>query len=223
MQLRTLVLSLLAVPSAAFVNNCNRLPFVGSRGLPLFAEAVDEATMDAEDRMAKSVESVLLNLGTIRTGRASPQMLDRVKCDYYGSETPISQMATISTPSSQQLMVDPFDKGTLGDIERAIIDSDIGLTPQSDGSIIRLNIPDLTAERRKEMMKQCKAIGEEGKVAVRNIRRSTVDTIKKLEKSSDIGEDESKDGLDEVQKLTDASVKKIDGIVEKKEKEVMKV
>lgn len=194
-----------------------------SSRLSMVATAVQDATSDAIDRMAKSVESVLQNMGTIRTGRASPAMLDRVKADYYGVPTPISQMATIATPSAQQLTVDPFDKSQLGAIERAIIDADIGLTPQNDGNVIRLNVPDLTEDRRKEMMKQCKAIGEEGKVAIRNIRRSGVDAIKKLEKAGDISEDESKDGQDEIQKQTDEKVKEIDGIVSKKEKEVMTV
>ena len=191
--------------------------------ITLFAESVDEVELDAEDRMSKSVESVVQNLGTIRTGRASPAILDRVKVDYYGAETPVNQMASISVPSSQQLSVDPYDKSTLADIERAIIDADIGLTPMNDGNLIRLNIPALTEDRRKEMLKQCKAIGEEGKVAIRNIRRNCVDAVKKLEKNGDIGEDEMKDGQDSVQKMTDAKVKEIDDIVGKKEKEVMTV
>jgi ribosome recycling factor len=187
------------------------------------AETVKDATSDAVERMSKSVESVVQNLSTIRTGRASPSILDRVKADYYGVETPINQMATIAVPSAQQLTVDPFDKSQLGKIERAIIEADIGLTPQNDGSLIRLNIPDLTEDRRKEMLKQVKAIGEEGKVAIRNIRRSGVDAIKKLEKAGDISEDESKDGQDQIQKTTDKKVKEIDDIVTKKEKEVMTV
>lgn len=184
---------------------------------------VKDATSDAVGRMAKTVDSVIQNLGSIRTGRASPAILDRVQAIYYGSPTPISQMATISVPSSQQLMVSPFDKKTLADIERAIVDADLGLTPQNDGNTIRLNIPDLTEDRRKDMMKQCKGIGEEGKVAIRNIRRSAVDAIKKLEKAGEISEDESLDGQDAIQKTTDAKVKEIDGIVAKKEKEVMTV
>ena len=132
-------------------------------------------------------------------------------------------MATISVPSAQQLTVDPFDKSMMGEIEKAIIEADIGLTPQNDGNIIRLNIPALTEDRRKEMMKQCKAIGEDGKVAVRNIRRNAVDAIKKLEKAGEISEDESKNGQDDIQKETDAKVKSIDDIVAKKEKEVMTV
>eukprot|EP00536_Pseudo-nitzschia_multiseries_P015729 jgi/Psemu1/218938/e_gw1.940.32.1 len=187
------------------------------------SDSVDEVTLDAMDRMEKSIESVLQNMNTIRTGRASPAILDRVKCDYYGVETPINQMASISVPSSQQLTVEPFDKSMLGDVERAIMESGIGLTPMNDGNVIRLNIPSLTEDRRKEMMKQCKAIGEEGKVAVRNIRRKAVEGIKKLEKDADISEDESKGSQDEIQKMTDEKVKEIDVIVEKKEKEVMTV
>jgi ribosome recycling factor len=193
-----------------------------THGMPslFMAESIEEATEDATERMEKSVESVLQNMNSIRTGRASPAILDRVKADYYGVQTPISQMASISVPSAQQLTVEPFDKSVLGDIERAIVEADLGLTPQNDGSLIRLNIPSLTEERRKEMVKQCKAIGEEGKVAIRNVRRKTVESIKKLEKSGDIGEDESKSSQEDVQKMTDAKVKEIDEIVGRKEKEV---
>lgn len=173
--------------------------------------------------MEKSIESVLQNMGTIRTGRASPQMLDRVKCLYYGAETPINQLATISVSSAQQLTVTPYDKSSLRDVERAIIEAGLGLNPQNDGSMIRLNIPELTEDRRKEMLKQCKAIGEEGKVAIRNIRRSNVEGVKKLEKNGSISEDESKGAQEEIQKLTDKKVKEVDDIVAKKEKEVMKV
>jgi ribosome recycling factor len=220
-----MMLSVLAVSSvSAFVPTNHRAAFaVGRNSVPLFAEAVDEISMDTEERMLKTIENVLQSMQTVRTGRASPAILDRVKCDYYGAETPISQMATISVPSAQQLQIDPYDKSVLQDIERAIFDADLGLTPQSDGNMIRLNIPALTEDRRKEMLKQCKGLGEEGKVAIRNIRRNSVDAIKKLEKSGDIGEDEMKDGLDEVQKMTDGKVKEIDTIVEKKEKEVMTV
>jgi ribosome recycling factor len=208
-------------PTCMSTNN-NQRP--RSSPVSLFmVETVKDATSDAIERMSKSVESVIQNLNTIRTGRASPAILDRVKADYYGVETPINQMASISVPSAQQLTVEPFDKSQLGGIERAIMEADLGLTPQNDGSVIRLNIPALTEERRKEMMKQCKAIGEEGKVAVRNIRRGAVDAIKKLEKAGDISEDESKDGQDAIQKTTDSKVKDIDEIVAKKEKEVMKV
>ena len=132
-------------------------------------------------------------------------------------------MATISVPSAQQLTVDPYDKSMCMEIEKAIMESGLGLTPNNDGTVIRINIPSLTEDRRKEMLKQCKAMGEEGKVAIRNIRRDGVDSVKKMEKAGDIGEDECKDGQDEMQKLTDKKVKEIDGIVASKEKEVMKV
>lgn len=191
--------------------------------LSMVAESIEEIEMDAEERMRKSVDSVKQNLMTISTGRASANMLDRVEVEYYEVMTPLNQMASISVPSAQQLSIDPYDKSVLGDIERAILESDLGLTPNNDGTIIRINIPSLTEERRKEMTKQCKAVGEEGKVAIRNIRRDCVDSIKKLEKKSEVGEDEAKDGLDSMQKITDKSTKEIDDVVAKKEKEVSTV
>lgn len=135
----------------------------------------------------------------------------------------MNQMATISVPSAQQLTIDPYDKSQCNEIEKAILESGLGLTPNSDGQVIRINIPALTEDRRKEMIKQCKAMGEEGKVAVRNIRRDGVDSIKKMEKEGDISEDQCKDGQDVMQKLTDKTVKEIDTIVAAKEKDVMKV
>ena len=192
--------------------------------IQLFAsEEIELITMDAEERMAKSVTSVQLNLQTIRTGRANANMLDRIQVDYYGVMTPINQMASIGVPSSQQLSIDPFDKSALSAIERALTESDLGLTPSNDGSKIRINIPALTEQRRKDMMKLCKGIGEEGKVAVRNIRRDGVEGIKKLDKAKEVGEDEAKDGVDLMQKMTDKTIKLIDDIVAKKETEVMKV
>jgi len=212
----------LTVPPAAVVpNNIN-----GNRKQTrLFAnEEIEIITMEAEERMQKSIDSVKLALTGIRTGRASSSILDRVKVDYYGAPTPLNQMASISVPSAQQLTVDPYDKSVLGDVEKAIVQADLGLTPNNDGSgVLRINIPPLTEDRRKELLKQCKAQGEDGKVAIRNIRRDGVDSIKKLEKSGDVGEDEMKDGLDVMQKMTDKSVKEIDEIVAKKEKDVMTV
>lgn len=205
------------VPTA----HCSRrAPFLV---LSMVADEIEEIYMDAEDRMDKSVASVKNSLASIRTGRANPAMLDRVKVDYYGAPTPLNQMASISVPSAQQLSVSPFDKSVLSDIEKAIVEADLGLTPNNDGTIIRINIPELTEDRRKEMLKQCKAAGEEGKVAVRNVRRDSVESIKKMEKAKTVGEDEMKDGLDEIQKMTDKHVKKIDEIVASKEKEVMTV
>jgi ribosome recycling factor len=201
-------------------------PFFGqisASSLQAAATSVQEITDQASERMAKSIDSVKLSLTSIRTGRASASILDRVKVDYYGAMTPLNQLASIAVPSAQQLTVDPFDKKTLSDIEKAIVLADIGLTPNNDGTIIRINIPPLTEDRRKDLLKQCKQIGEEGKVAIRNVRRDGVDTVKKMEKAGTIGEDEMKDGLDVMQKMTDKSVKEIDDIVAKKEKEVMTV
>jgi ribosome recycling factor len=189
----------------------------------LHAEAIDKITKEAKERMSKSIESVKSNMMSVRTGRASPNILDRVKCDYYGVSTPINQMATVLVPSSQQITVEPFDKSMLSTIEKAIIQADLGLTPNNNGSIIRINIPELTQDRRKDLLKQVKAMGEEGKVAIRNIRRDGVDNIKKMEKNKTVGEDEAKDGIDVMQKMTDKHVKEIEDLIAKKEKEVMTV
>lgn len=201
-------------------------PLTPSQSLvPLFmaADEIEEIYMDTEDRMSKSIESVKKNLNTIRTGRANPNMLDRVTCDYYGVPTPLNQMSSISVPSSQQLQISPFDKSQLTNIQKAIVEADLGLSANNDGTVIRINIPELTEDRRKEMIKQCKSIGEEGKVAIRNVRRDGVDAIKKLEKAKTVGEDEMLDGVEAIQKMTDKSTKEIDDIVSKKEKEVMTV
>lgn len=186
-------------------------------------ESTEEVEMDAEERMLKSIESVKKNLTTIRTGRASPAILDLVMVNYYGAPTPLNQVASISTPNSQQLTVEPYDKSIMVDIEKAIIESGTGLTPNNDGSIIRINIPQITEDRRKELLKKCKSLGEDGKVAVRNVRRDGVDAVKKMEKGGDIGEDECKGSQDEIQKLTDKFVKEIDTVVSAKEKDVMTV
>jgi ribosome recycling factor len=188
--------------------------------LQMSQEEMDLITMDANERMDKTMSNLAENLATVRTGRANPNMLDRVEADYYGAMTPINQMATISVPSSQQLQIAPFDKSSLTDIEKAIIYSGLGFTPSNDGNVIRINIPALTEDRRKELLKQCKSIGEEAKVAIRNIRRDGVDSIKKMEKSGDLGKDQALDGQDELQKLTDKHVKMVDDAVAKKEKEV---
>jgi ribosome recycling factor len=146
-----------------------------------------------------------------------------VQVDYYGAPTPLNQIATISVPNSQQLSISPFDKSSLKDIERAIVESDLGMTPNNDGTIIRLNIPPITEDRRKDLMKQCKGLGEDGKVAIRNIRRDGVEAVKKMEKAGDVSEDASKGSQEAIQKLTDKFVKAIDEIVAKKEKEFMTV
>ncbi|KAL3795653.1 hypothetical protein HJC23_002060 [Cyclotella cryptica] len=188
--------------------------------LQMSQEEMDLITLDAEERMDKTMVSLGENLATIRTGRANPSMLDRVEANYYGAMTPINQMATISVPSSQQLQISPFDKSSLNDIEKAIMYSGLGLTPSNDGAVIRINIPQLTEERRKDLLKQCKSIGEEAKVAIRNIRRDGVESIKKMEKAGDLGKDQALDGIDAIQKSTDKHVKMIDETVSRKEKEV---
>ena len=187
------------------------------------AEDVETAQLDAEERMGKSLESLQGNLATLRTGRAAPEILDRVVVDYYGAPTPLQQLAGVSVPSSSQLMVDPYDKSAIADIEKALIESNLGLTPNNDGAVIRLNIPQLTQDRRKGLAKEAKAIGEECKVAVRNIRRDAIDNVKKLEKNKEISEDASKEGQDDIQKLTDKFVKQIDARIAEKEKEILKV
>lgn len=188
--------------------------------LKMSQEEMEMIAMDAEERMDKTMSNLAENLSTIRTGRANPNMLDRVEADYYGAMTPINQMATISVPSSQQLQIAPFDKSSLVDIEKAIIYASLGFTPTNDGNVIRINIPPLTEERRQELLKQCKSIGEEAKVAIRNIRRDCVDSIKKMEKAGDLGKDQALDGIDMIQKSTDDHVKRVDDSVAKKEKDV---
>merc|ERR1719223_304193 len=206
-----------APPSRAFFVHARKVPFL------MAFESTEEVEMETEERMGKSIENVKKNLLSIRTGRANPSVLDLVQVSYYGAPTPLNQMATVSAPNAQQLVVDAYDKSVMGDIEKAIIESDLGLTPNNDGTVIRINIPQITEERRKELLKKCKAIGEDGKVAVRNVRRDGVDAVKKMEKASDIGEDESKGSQDEIQDLTDKSIKEIDSIVAKKEKDVSTV
>jgi len=221
-----LIFGLVASINAFLTRPCQTFQTCQSRAAStqLFsAEEVELIQEDANERMVKSIDSVKQNLGTIRTGRANSAMLDRVKVEYYGVDTPLNQLASISVSSAQQLSVDPFDKSQMAEVEKAIIESDLGLTPTNDGNMIRINIPSLTEDRRKDMLKQCKAIGEEGKVAVRNIRRDGVENIKKMEKAGDIGEDQMKDGLDAMQKLTDKTIKEIDEIVANKEKEVSTV
>jgi len=191
--------------------------------LSMAFESTEEVELDVEERMEKSINAVKKSLLTIRTGRANASILDMVQVEYYGAPTPLNQMASISVPNSQQLSISPFDKSVLGDIEKAIIESGLGLTPNNDGDLIRINIPAITEERRKELLKQCKSMGEDGKVSVRNVRRDAIESVKKLEKAGDIGEDESQGSQKEIQKFTDKYVKDIDEIIGQKEKEVMTV
>jgi len=177
---------------------------------------------NAEERMEKAIAALKRELATLRAGRATPALLDRVQVEYYGAMTPVNQLANISTPDPRTLMIQPWDKSSLSDIERAIMKSDLGLTPANDGSMIRLAIPALTEERRAELVKHTKKFGEEAKVAVRNIRRDANDDIKKLEKT-DISEDESRRHQEDIQKTTDKYIAEVDKVLVAKEKEIMEV
>ena len=175
---------------------------------------------EAESKMKKAVEATQQSFNTVRTGRANASLLDRVMVDYYGSPTPLKSLASINTPDASTITIQPFDKGTLASIEKAISLSDVGLTPNNDGSVVRLNIPTLTSDRRQELVKQVGKLAEEGKVSVRNIRRDAIDSVRKEEKSSDISKDESRNLQDEIQKLTDKYTAKIDDLLAAKEKDI---
>ncbi|MCD8510812.1 MAG: ribosome recycling factor [Bacillus sp. (in: Bacteria)] len=182
-----------------------------------------EVLNQAEDRMKKSVEAFRKELATIRAGRANPALLDKVQVEYYGMMTPLNQLATIAVPEARLLTIQPFDKSSISDIERAIQKADLGLSPSNDGNIIRIAIPALTEERRKELVKLVGRYAEEAKVAVRNIRRDTNDELKKLEKDGELTEDDLRRSQDEVQKLTDNTIKNIDDVASAKEEEIMEV
>jgi ribosome recycling factor len=178
---------------------------------------------DVEDHMHKGVEATQRSFNTIRTGRANPALLDRIVVEYYGAPTPLKSLASISTPDASTIAIQPFDRSTMALIEKAIQLSDLGLTPSNDGSTIRINIPPLTSDRRKELVKLAAKFAEEGKVSIRNIRRDAVDSVRKQEKAGEISEDESRDLQDKVQKLTDKHVSKIEEILAEKEKDITTV
>lgn len=184
---------------------------------------INDILSEAEDRMKKAVEYLTKDLATLRAGRANPAMLDKVMVDYYGEPTPLNQLANITVPEARLLVIQPWDKSSMADIEKAILKSDLGVTPNNDGNVIRIVIPQLTEERRKELVKVVKKRGEEAKVAVRNIRRDSNDMLKSSEKEKMISEDEAKRGSEEVQKATDKYIKDIDVILAAKEKDIMEV
>lgn len=184
---------------------------------------INEIMQDGEEKMLKAVEVLRKDLQSLRAGRANPAILEKVTVDYYGSPTPINQMANISAPEPRLLIIQPWDKSIIPNVEKAILKSDLGLNPNSDGTVIRLAIPQLTQERRKELVKVVKKKGEEGKIAIRNIRREANDELKDLEKSKDISEDDNKRGQEDVQKLTDKFIQEIDKVLENKEMEIMEV
>jgi len=184
---------------------------------------IDDVLSDANTRMDKSVEAAKHEFTSIRTGRASVALLDRVQVSAYGTTMPVNQVATISVPEPRLLSITPFDKGTIKDIERAIQESDLGLTPSNDGQVIRLPIPQLTEERRKELVRQVRHMAEEGKVAARNIRRDAIHHLKELEKDGDVGADDIRRAEDRLQKLTDQHTTAIDAALKAKEAEIMEV
>jgi ribosome recycling factor len=186
-------------------------------------ELIDELLADAKERMAKSVESSRGELATVRTGRASPHLLDRIVVDYYGSPTPLKQLANVSASDARLLTVTPFDKSGLGAIEKAIQESDVGLTPSNDGNLIRLQIPEMTEERRREMVKVVHGVAEEGRVAIRNVRRDIMGDLRELKKEGEAGEDDERRAEAALQKQTDEAIAEIDEILQGKEEEILEV
>ena len=182
---------------------------------------INEIFVDVKDRMNKAVEHYRHEVSTIRTGRASANILDVVKVDYYGTPTPLNNIAHVTVPEGQLIVIQPFDPNNLERIEKAILSSDVGLTPNNDGSVIRLNIPTLTEERRKDLVKVVHKIIEEGRVAVRNIRRDANDLLKKSEKDNDLSEDNLRRATDNIQEMTDMHIKNLNQIQESKEKEIL--
>ena len=183
----------------------------------------DAVMNEARDKMKKAQEALQRQLGQIRAGRANASLLDRITVDYYGVPTPVNQMASITIPEARVLMVKPFDKNMINDVEKAILASDIGLNPANDGNVIRLVIPQLTEERRKELAKEVKKESEGAKIAVRNIRRDAMDEYKKQQKNGDLTEDDLRNAEKDIQTLTDDNIKAIDSIVAEKEKELLEV
>lgn len=181
----------------------------------------DELLLDAEERMEKALAALERDYGKLRTGRATTGLVEDIKVDYYGTPTPIKQLASVAVPDSRTVTIQPWDRGAFASVEKAILKSDLGLTPVNDGKIIRISIPPLTEDRRKELGKLARKSGEEAKVAVRNVRRDANDQLKKLEKDKAISEDELKKATDDVQKLTDKYVAKVDEKCAAKEKEIM--
>jgi ribosome recycling factor len=185
--------------------------------------AIEDFLADAKRRMDKSIEATHHEFNSIRTGRASPALLDRITIDYYGTQTPLKSLASISAPEPRLLVVQPFDPGAIKGIERAVQESDLGLTPSNDGKVVRLPIPALTEERRKDLVKVVRRVAEEGKVAIRNVRRDVMQHLKELVVNGDVGDDEERRAEQQVQKITDEHTKSIDDLLKVKETEIMEV
>jgi ribosome recycling factor len=186
-------------------------------------ELLDELLADAKERMTKSVESTRGEFATVRSGRASPHLLDRITVDYYGNPTPLKQLANVAASDARLLTVTPFDKSAIGAIEKAIQESDVGLTPSNDGNLIRLQIPEMTEERRREMVKVVHGVAEEGRVAIRNIRRDIMSDLRDLKKEGEAGEDDERRAEADLQKQTDAATAEIDSLLKGKEEEILEV
>lgn len=184
---------------------------------------MQQVLANCEDKMTKSVNALKNDYLALRTGRASAAIFDKVRVDYYGQETPLNQVASVSVPEARLVVIQPWDKGLLSAIEKAIQKSDLGLNPSNDGKLLRINFPPLTGDRRKELAKQAKASAETARVAIRNIRRDGMEDIKKLQKDSLISEDEQKNGEDQLQKLTDRYIAQVNTVAEEKEKEILEV
>jgi ribosome recycling factor len=184
---------------------------------------IDDFLSDAREHMDKSVEATRGKFGSVRTGRASPALLDRIMVDYYGTPTPLRQLATVSAPEARLLTVQPYDKSSVKAIERAILESDVGLTPNNDGQIIRLQVPELTEERRRQLVKVVRSLAEEGKVAVRNIRRETMHDLRELRDAGEAGSDDEHRAEEALQKLTDEKVNELDALLKGKEEEILEV
>ena len=184
---------------------------------------VDELIQEAQERMGKSVEHSRAEFNTVRTGRASASLLDRIEIDYYGTKTPLKQLATIGVPEARMLTIQPFDPGSVRAIEKAIQESDLGLTPSNDGKLIRLPMPQPNEERRKELVKVVRKLAEDGKVSIRNVRRDVMHNLQELSKKGEVGDDDERRAEDRVQKLTDDHTKQIDDLLKHKEAEVMEV
>jgi ribosome recycling factor len=184
---------------------------------------IDELLDDGKRRMDKSVEATQHEFNTVRTGRASAALLDRISVDYYGQQTPVKQLASINVPEPRMLTIQPFDPSSVKAIERAIQESDLGVTPSNDGKLIRLPIPTLTEERRKELVKIVRHLAEEGRVAIRNVRRDVMHDLKELVRDGEVGDDEERRAEDRLQKITDEHVHRIDDLLKKKEEEIMEV
>jgi ribosome recycling factor len=187
------------------------------------SELIDELLAEADERMARSVEATMSQFGSVRTGRATPALLDRIMVDYYGAPTPLKQLATISAPEARLLTIQPYDSSSIKAIEKSIMESDVGLTPNNDGKLIRLQVPELNEERRREMVKVVRHLAEDGRISVRNVRRDIMHDLKSLKDDGDVGADDERRGEQELQKLTDAKIADLDAHLKGKEEEILEV